>query len=84
VTTLGPTFAAAAVGLGALRENPLRTLLSTAGAIIGVTALVAVLSLEDALHAFARISSPRSGRERRADVDTARRSEPRQPNDHRA
>jgi putative ABC transport system permease protein len=45
---------AAAVGVGALRENPLRTLLSTLGVIIGVASLVAVLSLGDALQAFAR------------------------------
>ncbi len=45
---------AAAVGISALRENPLRTLLSTLGVIIGVASLVAVLSLGDALQAFAR------------------------------
>jgi putative ABC transport system permease protein len=47
-------WSAAAVGVGALRENPLRTLLSTLGVIIGVASLVAVLSLGDALQAFAR------------------------------
>ena len=49
-----PALSAALVGLGALRENPLRTILSTLGVIIGVAALVAVLSLGDALQAFAR------------------------------
>jgi putative ABC transport system permease protein len=48
------SLSAAAVGLGALRENPLRTLLSTLGVIIGVAALVAVLSLGDAMQAFVR------------------------------
>lgn len=47
-------LSAAAVGLGALRENPLRTVLSTLGVIIGVASLVAVLSLGDALQGFAR------------------------------
>ncbi len=47
-------FSAAAVGVSALRENPLRTVLSTLGVIIGVASLVAVLSLGDALQAFAR------------------------------
>jgi len=47
-------LSAAAVGVGALRENPLRTLLSTLGVIIGVASLVAVLSLGDALQAFAK------------------------------
>jgi putative ABC transport system permease protein len=42
------------VGVASLRENPLRTLLSTLGVIIGVASLVAVLSLGDALQAFAR------------------------------
>ncbi len=51
---LPPSLSAAAVGLGALRENPLRTLLSTLGVIIGVAALVAVLSLGDAMQAFVR------------------------------
>jgi putative ABC transport system permease protein len=51
---LAVIWSAAAVGVGALRENPLRTLLSTLGVIIGVASLVAVLSLGDALQAFAR------------------------------
>ncbi len=42
------------VGLHTLRSNPLRTLLSTLGIIIGVAALVAVLSLGDSLEAFSR------------------------------
>jgi len=42
------------VGLYTLRSNPLRTILSTLGVIIGVAALVAVLSLGDSLEAFSR------------------------------
>jgi putative ABC transport system permease protein len=42
------------VGFAALRSNPMRTLLSTLGVIIGVGALVAVLSLGDGMEAFAR------------------------------
>jgi putative ABC transport system permease protein len=47
-------IAAAAVGFGSLRENPLRTVLSTLGVIIGVGALVSVLSLGDAMQGFVR------------------------------
>jgi putative ABC transport system permease protein len=43
-----------AAGLETLRLNPLRTLLSTLGIIMGVGALVAVLSLGDGMEAFAR------------------------------
>ena len=43
-----------AAGLGTLRLNPLRTLLSTLGIIMGVGALVAVLSLGDGMEDFAR------------------------------
>jgi putative ABC transport system permease protein len=37
-----------------LRQNPLRALLSTLGLVIGVAALVAILSLADGLERFAR------------------------------
>ncbi|HZG41853.1 MAG TPA: ABC transporter permease [Longimicrobium sp.] len=42
------------VGLKALRVNPLRTVLSTLGVIVGVASLVAVLSLGDGMEAYAR------------------------------
>lgn len=42
------------MGLGALRQHRLRTALSTLGVIIGVAALVAVLSLGDGMETFAR------------------------------
>jgi putative ABC transport system permease protein len=42
------------VGLGTLRANPLRAILSTLGIIIGVAALVAVLSLGDGMERMAR------------------------------
>ncbi len=42
------------MGLGALRQHRLRTLLSMLGVIIGVAALVAVLSLGDGMETFAR------------------------------
>ena len=42
------------VGTDALRVNPLRTALSTVGVIIGVAALVAVLSLADGMERTAR------------------------------
>lgn len=38
----------------ALRQNPLRSLLSTLGLVIGVAALVAILSLADGLERYAR------------------------------
>ncbi len=46
---------AAWMGLGALRQHPLQALLSTLGVVIGVAALVAVLSLGDGLETFARV-----------------------------
>jgi len=52
--TIANLLAAAVVGLGSLRENPLRTVLSTLGVIIGVGALVSVLSLGDAMQQFVR------------------------------
>jgi putative ABC transport system permease protein len=42
------------VALQTLRVNPLRTLLSTLGVIIGVGSLVSILSLADGLEAFSR------------------------------
>jgi putative ABC transport system permease protein len=45
---------ATAVGLGSLRENLLRTLLSMLGVIIGVAALVSVISLGDVMQKFVR------------------------------
>jgi len=42
------------VGFDTLRANPLRTLLSTLGIIMGVGALVSVLSLGDGMERFAR------------------------------
>ncbi len=48
------TSASLKVGFTALRANPLRTLLSTLGVIMGVAALVSVLSLGDGMERFAR------------------------------
>jgi len=42
------------VGLRALRLNPLRSILSTLGVVIGVAALVAVLAIGDGVERFAR------------------------------
>jgi putative ABC transport system permease protein len=42
------------VGFEALRANPLRTLLSTLGVVMGVGAMVSVLSLGDGVERFAR------------------------------
>ena len=42
------------VGLGSLRGNPMRTMLSTLGVIIGVASLVAILSVTDGLEQFSR------------------------------
>ncbi len=42
------------VGLEALRGNPLRTLLSTLGVVMGVGAMVSVLAMGDGVEAFAR------------------------------
>lgn len=42
------------VGMGALRSNPLRSILSTLGVIIGVASLVAILSIGDSLERFSR------------------------------
>ena len=48
------TLASLRVGLAALRLNPLRTVLATLGVIVGVGALVAVLSLGDGMESYAR------------------------------
>ena len=48
------SLGAVRVGLDALRVNPLRTILSTLGVIIGVASLVAVLSLGDGMQAAVR------------------------------
>ncbi len=48
------TSSSVTVGFSALRANPLRTLLSTLGVIMGVAALVSVLSLGDGMEHFAR------------------------------
>src|SRR5215211_3186447 len=42
------------VGLDALRANPLRTLLSTLGVIMGVGSMVAVLAIGDGVEVLAR------------------------------
>jgi len=48
------TLISTRVGFAALRANPLRTLLSTLGVVMGVAALVSVLSLGDGMEHFAR------------------------------
>jgi len=48
------TKSSLAVGFEALRANPLRTLLSTLGVVMGVGAMVSVLSMGDGVEAFAR------------------------------
>ena len=54
-----PTTTAFGIGGEALFANPLRTLLSTLGIIIGVASLVAVLSLGDGMQAAARSQAER-------------------------
>src|SRR5262245_54301602 len=49
------------IGLATLKVNPLRTLLSTLGVIIGAGSLVAVLSLGDGPESFARRALEREG-----------------------
>ncbi len=52
---LSPVFLASLrVGVDTLRANPMRTLLSTLGIIMGVGALVSVLSLGDGVEHYAR------------------------------
>ena len=48
------------VALDTLRANPLRTLLSTLGVVIGVASLVAILSLGDGMEAFTRAEIERT------------------------
>jgi putative ABC transport system permease protein len=48
------SFSSVAVGLETLRANPLRTVLSTLGIVIGAASLVAVLALGDGLERFGR------------------------------
>jgi putative ABC transport system permease protein len=48
------TLASVRIGVAALRMNPLRTMLATLGVIVGVGALVAVLSLGDGMESYAR------------------------------
>lgn len=48
------SLAAVATGVGELRGNPLRTVLSTTGVVIGVGSLVAVLALGDGMERFGR------------------------------
>jgi putative ABC transport system permease protein len=43
-----------AIGLDALRANPLRTILSTLGVVMGVAAMVSVLAMGDGVERFAR------------------------------
>jgi len=47
-------IASLAIALGTLRANPLRTVLSTLGIVIGSAALVAVLTLGDGMERFGR------------------------------
>jgi putative ABC transport system permease protein len=47
-------YSATSIGFDALRVNPLRTVLSTLGVIIGVASLVAVLSVGDGMERMAR------------------------------
>ena len=51
---IAPLATAIAVGFDTLRVNPLRTILSTLGVIIGVSALVAVLSVGDGMERSVR------------------------------
>jgi putative ABC transport system permease protein len=51
---LAPLVTAVAVGFETLKVNPLRTVLSTLGVIIGVSALVAVLSVGDGMERSVR------------------------------
>jgi putative ABC transport system permease protein len=48
------SIASFAIGVQMLRTNPMRTVLSTLGIIIGVAALVAILALGDGLEQFSR------------------------------
>ena len=48
------------IGLQTLRSNPLRTVLSTLGVIMGVASLVAVLSIGDGIELYARTQIERT------------------------
>ena len=54
LSSLAPFGTAISVGFETLRANPLRTILSTLGVIIGVSALVAVLSVGDGMERSVR------------------------------
>lgn len=56
-----PLTPALGSALDALRANPLRTVLSTTGVVIGAAALVAVLSVGDGVEGYARQMIERSG-----------------------
>ncbi|MEO8633907.1 MAG: ABC transporter permease [Gemmatimonadales bacterium] len=49
-----PALNAVVIGLDTLRANPLRTMLSTLGIIMGAASLAAVLALSDGLEQYAR------------------------------
>lgn len=49
-----PVLSSVGIGIVTLRANPLRTILSTLGVIIGVAALVAVLALGDGMEKLGR------------------------------
>jgi putative ABC transport system permease protein len=49
-----PSLSSIGIGIETLRTNPLRTVLSTLGVIIGVAALVAVLALGDGMEKLGR------------------------------
>jgi putative ABC transport system permease protein len=54
LSSIAPLTTAVSVGFETLRANPLRTILSTLGVIIGVSALVAVLSVGDGMERSVR------------------------------
>ena len=55
-----PSLTSTRVGFAALRANPLRTFLSTLGVVMGVAALVSVLSLGDGMERFTRAQIDRT------------------------
>src|SRR5215217_1508020 len=59
LSTLSPSIQ---VGFAALRVNPLRTALSALGVIIGVGAMVSVLSLSDGVEESVRTQLAKDGR----------------------
>jgi putative ABC transport system permease protein len=54
------SLASIRIGLQTLRSNPLRTVLSTLGVIMGVASLVAVLSIGDGIELYARTQIERT------------------------